>query len=275
MQPGDGALDHPPMHSEAGAVRDTAPGDHRFDALGPDKAAVLVVVVAPIAEKGVRPSSRPADQPRDGWDLREQRPQLRDVVAVPAGQRHGERDALAVDEDVVFAARPCSVDRAGSAFGPRRAARTWLESITALDQSSCFADRSFVSRTTCSRSHTPASFHAARRRQHVMPEPKPSSWGRYSHSMPVCRTNRIPHRACRSGTRGLPATSFGAGTGSNGSISDHSSSDTIHGRAFLFATNEPTSIQANSHMISSFCWGLLGDDAGTKEITGRLLGDLG
>ncbi|CAM5669109.1 hypothetical protein STENM223S_09884 [Streptomyces tendae] len=63
-----------------------------------------------------------------------------------------------------------------------------------------------------------------------MPEPKPSSWGRYSHWMPVCRTKRIPHRAWRSGTRGLPSAFFGPGFGSNGSISDHSSSDTIHGR---------------------------------------------
>lgn len=130
----------------------------------------------------------------------------------------------------MLAARTCSVDRAGTAFGPRRAALTWEESITALDQSSFFADRSFFSSTTCNWSHTPASFHSARRRQQVMPEPKPSSWGRYSHWIPVCSTNRIPHNAWRSGTRGRPATSFGPGSGSNGSMSDHSSSDTIHGR---------------------------------------------
>ena len=86
-----------------------------------------------------------------------------------------------------------------------------------------------------------------------MPEPKPSSWGRYSHWIPVWSTNRIPHRACRSGTRGRPGTSFGARTGNNGSTSDHSSSDTIHGREFLFATNGPTSNQADSHMINGFC----------------------
>ncbi|MDQ0753030.1 hypothetical protein QF034_007261 [Streptomyces africanus] len=103
------------------------------------------------------------------------------------------------------------------------------ESITARDQSSLVADRSFLSSTTCSSSHTPASFQAARRRQQVMPEPKPSSCGRYSHWMPVCNTNKIPHSACRSGTRGRPSFSFGPGCGSNGSISDHSSSDTIHG----------------------------------------------
>ncbi|GGW69752.1 hypothetical protein GCM10010350_62990 [Streptomyces galilaeus] len=96
-------------------------------------------------------------------------------MAIAAGQRHRERDALAVDQDVVLAARPRSIDRAGTAFGPLRAARTWEESITALDQSSCFADRSFFGSTTYSFSHTPASFQAARRRQQVMPEPKPNS----------------------------------------------------------------------------------------------------
>ncbi len=71
--------------------------------------------------------------------------------------------------------------------------------------------------------------------------------------MPVCSTNRIPHRARWSGTPGLPATNFGTGTGNNGSMSSHSSSETIHGREFLFATDDPTSLQADSHMINGFC----------------------
>ncbi|EST18835.1 hypothetical protein M878_43765 [Streptomyces roseochromogenus subsp. oscitans DS 12.976] len=46
----------------------------------------------------------------------------------------------------------------------------------------------------------------------------------------MCSTDKIPHRACRSSTRGRPVTSVGPGSGNNGSTSDHSSSDTIHGR---------------------------------------------
>jgi hypothetical protein len=69
------------------------------------------------------------------------------VVAVAARQRHRERDALAVGDHVVLAARPCAVDRAGSAFGLLRAARTWEESVTARDQSSRFCDRSSFSST--------------------------------------------------------------------------------------------------------------------------------
>jgi hypothetical protein len=138
------------------------------------------VVVAAVREQHVGPSTRPANGPRHSRDLVEQGQKLGDVVAVAAGQRHRERDALSVGDDVVFAARPCAVDRAGPAFGPRRAARTCEESITALDQSNWFFDRSFFSSSACSWSQTPDSFQAARRRRQVMPEPKPSSWGRYS-----------------------------------------------------------------------------------------------
>ena len=230
VQPGDRALYYPAENAQAGAVFDASFGDDRADAAVPEQAAVLVVVVGAVGEQGIGSASGSADDACHGRNLVQQRQQLRDVVAVSAGQRHRERDALGVGEDVVLAARPCAVDRAVSAFGPRRAARTWEESITARDQSSLFAARSRFSSTRCSASHTPASFHAARRRQQVMPEPKPSSCGRYSHWMPVCSTNRIPHKACRSGTRGLPSTNFGAASGNNGSMSDHSSSETIHGR---------------------------------------------
>ena len=129
-------------------MRGAAAGDHRLDAQSPHEATVLVVVVATVAEHHVGPPMRPPDQARNGRDLGEEGQQLRDVVTVAAGQRHRERDALTVDEDVVLAARTRTVDRAGSAFGPRRAARTWLESITARDQWSCFAARNFCSRTT-------------------------------------------------------------------------------------------------------------------------------
>ncbi|GAA2774775.1 hypothetical protein GCM10010493_83920 [Streptomyces lavendulae subsp. grasserius] len=73
-------------------------------------------------------------------------------------------------------------------------------------------------------SHTPAPSRAARRCQQVIPESKLSSWSGYFHWMPVCGANKIPHNAC------LPATSFRPGSRSNGSMGDHASSDTVHGR---------------------------------------------
>lgn len=150
MEPCDGPLHDPPVDSEAGTVRDAAACDHRFDAQCPGETAVFVVVVAAVAEQAVWPLAWPSDQAGDRGDLLQQGYQLGDVVAVAASQRDGEWDALAVDDEVVLAARTCSVDRTRPAFGPRRAALTWEESITARDQSSFFATRSFFSSTTCS-----------------------------------------------------------------------------------------------------------------------------
>ncbi len=124
----------------------------------------------------------------------------------PPGQRHREREALGVGDDVAPAARPCAADRAGAPCKPRRAAWTWEELITARNQSGFFRS------TRCNASHTPASFHAARwasssclSRNSVPAAGTPIGW------MPVCRKNRIPHSVCRSGTRGRPSTGFGPG----------------------------------------------------------------
>lgn len=82
-------------------------GDDRADAARPQQTPVLVVVVAAIGEERVGSASGPADDAGHGRNLVQQRQQLRDVVAVSAGQRDSERDALSVGEDVVLAARPC------------------------------------------------------------------------------------------------------------------------------------------------------------------------
>lgn len=119
----------------------------------PERASVFVVVVAAQCVGFLSWSAGDAD---DGRDLVEHRQELSHVIAVSAGQRDRERDALRVDHEVVLAARPGGVDRAGPAFGPLRAARTWEESITARGQSSWFLDPSSLSSTACRRSHTPA-----------------------------------------------------------------------------------------------------------------------
>jgi hypothetical protein len=115
-EPGEGALDDPAVASESGAVASVAAGDDRFDAAAPDEAAVLVVVVAAIGEHGVRSAAWPAGTAANRGDAVEQREQLGDVVAVGSCQRPGERQAAAVYEEVVLAARTTPVDRAGADF---------------------------------------------------------------------------------------------------------------------------------------------------------------
>ena len=117
MEPGEGALDDPAVAAESGAVLGLAASDHRLDATLPDETAVLVVVVAAIGDQRPRSTSWPADTAADGRHQVEQLEQLRDVVAVAAGERPREWDAAAVYEQVVLAACPAAIDRAGTRFG--------------------------------------------------------------------------------------------------------------------------------------------------------------
>ena len=74
------------------------------------------MVVAAVGDQRPWTMSWTADTAADGRYSLEQLEQLRDVVAVAAGERQGERDA-AVYEQVVLAARPAAVNRAGTRFG--------------------------------------------------------------------------------------------------------------------------------------------------------------
>jgi hypothetical protein len=117
VEPGEGAFDDPSVVAKPGAVFGLASRDHWLDAAFPDEAAVLVVVVAAIGEQRLRSSARSPDAAPDGRHPIEKVEQLRDVVAVAAGERPGERDPAAVYEEVVLAACPAAVNRAGTRFG--------------------------------------------------------------------------------------------------------------------------------------------------------------
>ncbi|MGW7824911.1 hypothetical protein ACWGLF_44415 [Streptomyces puniciscabiei] len=102
------------------AVLSTAFGDHQAHATLQQQPRVLVLGVAAVDERHGGLSSEPADEAGHGRGLVQPRQLLGDVVAVAAGQWHRERNTLPVGEDVVLAARPCALDRAEPASGPRR-----------------------------------------------------------------------------------------------------------------------------------------------------------
>jgi hypothetical protein len=79
-----------------------ASGDERRDPHLPHLLAIFVVVVAAIGVERVEPSTRTtATAPHRGDGL-EQGHQLGDVVAVAAGQRHRQRDAVHFGDQMVF-----------------------------------------------------------------------------------------------------------------------------------------------------------------------------
>ena len=117
VQPGEGAFDDPAGAAEAGAVVCVAAGDLGLDRALPEQAAVLVVVVAAVGAQTRRPASGAPDQPAHRRHAVEQRDQLRDVVAVAAGQRPGKRDPARVDQEVVLGAAAAAIDRARARRG--------------------------------------------------------------------------------------------------------------------------------------------------------------
>lgn len=81
VQPGEAALHDPTLAAEPRAVFFATPGDQGLDAPSPELAAVLVVVIATVGEQPIR--AGPLGERREAID---QRQELGDVVAVPAGQ---------------------------------------------------------------------------------------------------------------------------------------------------------------------------------------------
>ena len=117
MKVSEGALDDPTDCAQSGAVSGAASRDRRFDPSRTQHSPVLVVVVAAIGDQLVGAATRPARQAGDGRHPVEQRDQLRNVVAVAARQRVGERDPARVDQEMVLRACAAPVDRARVRFG--------------------------------------------------------------------------------------------------------------------------------------------------------------
>ena len=111
FDPGEGAFHRPADLAQAGAVFDASSGDDRRDAAGTDQTAVLVVVVAAVSVEPAGPTTWCADHAPDWRDRVDQWDQLGDVVAVATGQRHGQRDAGGVGDQVVLGAGLAPVDR--------------------------------------------------------------------------------------------------------------------------------------------------------------------
>jgi hypothetical protein len=167
-------------------------------------------------------------------------------VTVTARERPGERDPGRVDEEMMLRSGSAPVNRARARFGAPFFACTWLASTIARDHSISPAARNRVSNRVCSLSHTPALCHSSSLRQHVYPDPYPSSCGRCIHAIPVCSTNKIPDSASRSGNRLRPGYLNRLGfLGSNGSTSSHNSSETTQGEPAAIGTPQSLTTDAD------------------------------
>lgn len=226
VEPSKGALDDPAVLAEPLPAVDAAAGDARRDVAAPAGAPATALVARLVGVQLVGPLPWPARLAADRRHGIEQRFERRAVVNIGAGQQEGERNAAPVGDEVALGAGTAAIDRVRSGgFAPLFAATLALSRQARL-QSIRSAWCSRRSSTRCRRSHTPAACQSRNRRQQVTPAPQPISCGSISQGMPDDRTNKMPVRAARFGSRGRPPFGFGGSSGSNGSTINHNSSDT-------------------------------------------------
>jgi hypothetical protein len=92
--------------------------DHGLHAAGPELATVLVVVVAAVGDQAVGAHPGPAELAAHRADAVDERQQLGDVVAMPAGEADGQRDAGTVDQQMMLGAGAAAVNRRGPGQSP-------------------------------------------------------------------------------------------------------------------------------------------------------------
>ena len=115
--PGERALDDPAVVAQPGAMLGLASCDPRLHAALPDGTPVHVVGRSRGRRSAFGVGVGPTGVATDGRHPAEQRDQLRNVVAVAAGERPGERDPAAVYEEVVLATGSAAINRARAGLG--------------------------------------------------------------------------------------------------------------------------------------------------------------
>ena len=223
-QPGQGALDDPPVPPQARTALHAFARDAHLDAALAQGQPTVRAVVGLIGMDFVWALARPAPRAFDGADAVDQRGEHAGIGAVRRREPHVEREALPVDHNVVLAARFAAIRRIRPGVCAPLLAGTKALSTLARLQSILSAWPKRSRSAWWRRSHTPASCQARRRRQHVTPLPQPISCGSMSHGMPLLSTKMMPAKAARSGTRGRPPLGLGGSGGNSGSMLSHRAS---------------------------------------------------
>ena len=224
-QPTKDPFDDTAMNAQPTAMFRVSLGDERLDtALAERHTDFVFGVVGAIGERRVRPLAATSTRTFDRWNRVDQRDRGLRIVDVRAGVRDSQRRPLTIAGNMPLRAIFTAIGGIGAGLHPPKSARTEQLSIATLDQSISSTKPNSSSSTRQIFSHTPAACQSRKRRQQVMPDPQPSSWGKYSQGQPVRSTNKMPVSACRLDTRGRPPLGLARSAGNNGSIRSHNSS---------------------------------------------------
>ena len=220
---------HPPVFAQPLAALNASSSNPANDAPLPQVGSASLEVVAFVGVQLCRSSTGTS------WQASNRRNRVHaplehlGVVPVRAADQDHQRDASGIYDDVPLGAELASVRGVWARFLAPRGLGTEEPSMLARLQSIWSCSRKRVSMAWCNCSQTPAAFQSRRRLQHVMTLPYPRDWGRSSHGMPVCSTNKMPLRAASSLTASLRAPPLAEGTkaGTRGCSCCHSSLLTV------------------------------------------------
>lgn len=227
VQPTEGPLNNPTIHTQTAAVLGISSGNERFYANLAQRLSICLRIVRTIRIKLLEAISRRPTLSCNGRHVINQRQQLRHVVPIGGGEANDDGHTVAVSQQMVFGAWFSAVYRARTGRFAPPTARTVELSTVAREKSIWLAFRSLFNKSRWIFSQTPACCHSARRRQQVIPQPQPISCGRSSQGMPVLRTNSTPVNVARLGNLLRPELRFRRLlTGINGSIVVHNASET-------------------------------------------------
>ncbi len=202
--PSQPAFHHVAHFPQAATVRRPRP---RQVILDPPCLQALPIPLGPIGSvpvQSLRLAAWPPTRPVDRRDGVEQGERLRRVGAVRPGAPHGQRGAVAIDEQVAFGAFFGPIRGVLAGEYPPKTARIDRLSPQALSQSSRPSRPKRPSSACSSFFQMPRRCQYRRRRPQVTPEPQPISKGRSSPGRPVLRTTTMPVRQARSSTGGRP-----------------------------------------------------------------------
>jgi len=225
-KPCQGTLDDPAVSAQPLATIYASASNARADAALAASQAAALGVIRLVGVQLVWPTPRPAELAFERHHCIEQFGQRHAVMHIGACQDKGQRQPIAVGQQVALCARLASVRRIRACGCAPLFAGMDALSIQARLQSMRPAQCRRCRNSWCNRSHTPAMCQSRSRRQHVTPEPQPISWGSISQGMPERSTNRMPVSAARPDTRGRPPLGLGGSAGNSGSTMDQSSSVT-------------------------------------------------
>src|SRR5215210_7995536 len=226
-KPGQCALHHPPVPTQFLAALYALSCYTALYPAFPQGSFALLVVIGFVGMQlfGTFPRPTPTGT-LDGLNSVDELFEDHRVVDVCCAEHYRQRDAPSVRNKVALRALLCFICRIRSGFCAPLLAGMEAESREARSQSIWSASPIRSRRTRCNLSHTPASCHSLKRRQQVMPEPQPISFGSISQGRPLFSTKTMPVKAARSSMRGLPPWGFGGTGGRSLSMVSHSSSVT-------------------------------------------------